>query len=287
MMKGENSIMDKIYIEELECFGYHGVLAEEKKLGQKFIISATLYLDTSEAKNEDDCDFTVNYALVCQDIEEIVSGKTFNLIETLASKIAETIILKYNRIVKIEIRVDKPNAPINYSFKSVAVSTEREWHKVYIALGANMGNPKANIAEALTALRKSEHIKNIKESKLIKTRAYGVTNQPDFLNGAIYLETILTPEELLRLTSSIEIDLKRTREIHWGPRTIDLDIIFFDDEIINTEKLVIPHPEMHRRDFVLEPICELNPNFIHPVYRMKVVDLLEKLRAEETYYRTC
>ena len=92
---------------------------------------------------------------------------------------------------------------------------------------------------------------------------------------------------MLKLTSSIEIDLKRTREIHWGPRTIDLDIIFFDDEIINTEKLVIPHPEMHRRDFVLEPICELNPNLVHPVYRMRVVDLLEKLRAEETYYRTC
>lgn len=279
--------MDKIYIDELECFGYHGVFEEEKRKGQPFIVSAIIHLDSTEAASKDDCDLTVNYASVCQDINEIVSKGSVNLIETLARKIAETIIFKYNRVERIEIRVDKPKAPIDLKFKSIAVSTDIRWHRVYIALGANIGDPEANIRGAIKEISNDDRFRDLRDSKLIRTKPYGVIDQPDFLNGAIEVKTILTPSELLEFTSSIENKFKRKRDIHWGPRTLDLDIIFYDDEIIDTKDLIIPHPEMHKRDFVLEPIADLNPNLIHPIYRMRVSEMLEKLREKESQYIKC
>lgn len=270
--------MDKIYIDGLECFGYHGVFEEEKQKGQPFVISAIIHLDSSEAASKDDCDLTVNYASICQDISDVVSKGSFNLIETLARKIAETIIFKYNRVERIEIRVDKPEAPISLKFKSVAVSIDIKWHKVYIALGANIGDPEANIMGAVKEFLKDDRFKDLRESKLRRTKPYGVIEQPDFINGAIEVRTILSPKELLDFTSSIENKFYRERVQHWGPRTLDLDIIFYDDEIIDTKDLIIPHPEMHKRDFVLDPINDLNPNLVHPVYMMRISELLEKLK---------
>lgn len=278
---------DKIYIDKLECFGHHGILEEEKKQGQNFIVSVAFELDTCEAAEKDDCEFTVNYAEVCGDIKRIVSDGSCNLIETLARKIAEELIFKYNRMEKIEVRVDKPSAPIPMAFESVAVCTERSWHRAYIALGSNLGEPEVNIEGAVAALEESKFCRKVKASSLIHTKPYGPIEQPDFVNGAVELETILTPEELLGLTSSIENDFHRTRDIHWGPRTLDLDIIFYDDVILQTENLVIPHPEMQKRDFVLAPICELNRNLVHPIYNRRVSELLEMLKAEESYYQTC
>lgn len=278
---------DKIYIDELECFGYHGVLKEEKKQGQNFIISAVIEADAGEAAETDDCNFTINYAEVCGDIKQIVSTGSCNLIETLARKIAEDLIIKYNRVEKVEVRIDKPSAPIQAKFKSVAVSTERSWHKAYIALGANIGDPEANIKGAVTALTGNKYCRKVRTSSLIHTKPYGTLDQPNFVNGAVEIETILTPEELLKLTSSIENDFHRKRERHWGPRTLDLDIIFYDDMVLTTEDLVIPHPEMQKRDFVLAPICELNRNLVHPIYKKRVSELLEILKEKETYYKTC
>lgn len=279
--------MDKIYIDELECFGYHGVYEEEKLRGQRFLISAVIHLDSSEAASKDDCDFTVNYASVCQDIREIVSKGSLNLIEALAKKIAEDLMFKYNRMAGIEIRVDKPNAPMDCKFRSIAVSTDLRWHRVYIALGGNIGSPEGNIRGAIEELRENKRFRGLRASSLRTTKPYGVKDQPDFINGAIEVNTLLSPGELLTLTRSIEDKFDRKRDQHWGPRTLDLDIIFYDNEIIDTKDLVIPHPEMHKRDFVLEPLCDLNPNLIHPVYRMSVSELLDNLRKKESYYRTC
>lgn len=282
-----DNVMDKVFIDELECFGYHGVFEEEKKKGQPFIISAIIHLDSSDAASKDDCNLTVNYASVCQDIEDIVSKGSFDLIETLAKKIAETIIFKYNRVERIEIRVDKPKAPIELKFKSIAVSTDIRWHRAYIALGANIGDPEGNIRGAVKEFLHDERFKNLRESKLIRTKPYGGIDQPDFLNGAIEVKTILTPSELLKYTSSIENKFERKRDMHWGPRTLDLDIIFYDDEIIDTKDLIIPHPEMHKRDFVLEPIAMLNPNLVHPIYRMRISEMLDELREKESKYVKC
>ena len=94
------------------------------------------------------------------------------------------------------------------------------------------------------------------------------------------MSTILTANELLELLLSIEKEAKREREIHWGPRTLDLDLLFYDDLILDTKKLTIPHPELHKRGFVLEPMAQLNPYFRHPILNMRIKELLEAIQTQ-------
>ena len=113
-------------------------------------------------------------------------------------------------------------------------------------------------------------------SKYYETAPYGMTEQEDFLNACLSLRTLLTPEELLEELHRIEQEAGRERIIHWGPRTLDLDLIFYDDLILESDELCIPHVEMHKRRFVLEPLCEIAPYRRHPVYGKTVQEMLEE-----------
>ena len=110
------------------------------------------------------------------------------------------------------------------------------------------------------------------------TEPYGVTDQDQFLNGCLELRTLLTPEELLNRLHQIEQNAGRERILRWGPRTLDLDIIFYDDLLLNTENLCIPHVEMHKREFVLKPLCEIAPYKRHPGNQKTVYEMLEELK---------
>ena len=266
-----------ILISKLEFFGFHGVLEEEKKLGQKFIISAKLIINAPNAVEEDNCDKTVNYSDVCQMIGQIVEKERFDLIESLGDAIARRILVEFPLVESVTIQVDKPWAPIGLHVDNVSVVITRGWHNAYIGVGSNMGDCQANIEAAVKYIQESEFNRDVKVSTLIKTKPYGYVEQDDFLNGAIEIKTMFSPEELLHFLQKIELDLHRTREIHWGPRTIDLDIELFDNLIINEPDLIIPHHEMHKRSFVLQPLCELNPYLIHPVYGEYLIDLLSKI----------
>ena len=131
---------------------------------------------------------------------------------------------------------------------------------------------------AVQALDEMKNTKVEKVSTFITTPPYGVTDQPDFLNGCLKLSTLLYPEELLKELNRIEKEAGRERIIHWGPRTLDLDIIFYDDLVAETDALCIPHVEMHKRAFVLEPLHEIAPYKRHPVYGKTVREMLEDLR---------
>lgn len=267
-----------ILISKLEFFGFHGVLEEEKRLGQKFVISGTLTVNAPDAVEQDDCDKTVNYSEVCHLIGKIVEKERFNLIESLGDEIVKRILIEFPLVESATIQVDKPWAPISLNVEKVSVVMTRSWHSAYIGVGSNMGDCKSNIENAVNYIRASKFNKDVVVSTLIKTKPYGYVEQDDFLNGAIAIKTMLSPEELLRFLQKIELDLHRTREIHWGPRTIDLDIELFDNLIINAPDLKIPHHEMHKRDFVLQPLCELNPYLVHPVYGKYLIDLYEELK---------
>lgn len=118
-------------------------------------------------------------------------------------------------------------------------------------------------------------------SDILETEPYGYTEQDPFLNAAVELKTLESPEGLLRICQKIEQAGKRERTIHWGPRTIDLDIVLFGDEIIQTGELTIPHVEMHRRLFVLEPLAQIAPWAVHPVYHQTVKEILERCKERE------
>lgn len=150
---------------------------------------------------------------------------------------------------------------------------ERGWHKVFIALGSNMGKRLAYLENAVANLREDSHFREIEVSGYIETAPYGGVEQGDFLNGVLGAETLYSPWELLKRLQKEEALAERKREIHWGPRTLDLDILFYDDLILTEKDLVIPHPDMKNRQFVLEPLTELAPHFVHPVYRKTIAEL--------------
>lgn len=151
-------------------------------------------------------------------------------------------------------------------------------NKAYIAFGTNVGDREKNINTALKMME-DRGIKIIKKSNIYKTEPYGYTDQPEFLNGAVEVETNLSCRELLSMLLNIEKDMGRVRQFKWGPRNIDLDIIFYNDEVIDEPDLKVPHPDMHNRDFVLKPLCDLNPNFVHPVFKKTVKTLLDELKG--------
>ena len=128
-----------------------------------------------------------------------------------------------------------------------------------------MGDSREHIAQALGQLQKNKDIRVEKVSELLETLPYGVVEQDNFVNGMFEIRTLLAPEELLQELHRIEQMEGRERKLHWGPRTLDLDIIFYDDLVYASEDLVIPHIDMENRYFVLKPLSELAPNFRHPI----------------------
>lgn len=269
--------MDQICIKRLEVFAKHGVLPEENALGQKFLISVTMYCDTKKAGTSDAIADSVNYAEVSALLERETQTNVFHLLEKLAWHLARKILLAYPQIKKVDLEIEKPWAPVLLPMETVSVKISRCWNTAYLSIGSNMGDKKENLMQAIRLLEADEETTVIRQSAFIQTEPYGYTDQDEFLNGALELQTLRSPEELLELIGQIEQRLKRERVIHWGPRTIDLDIILYNDEVIQTEKLTIPHVEMAKRMFVLEPLCEIAPYAVHPVYHKTVTELREQL----------
>ncbi len=269
--------MDIINIIDLEVFSKHGVMKEENVLGQKFLVSAEIQIDSRKAGKEDDINHSVNYAEICHMIKTIMEQNTFRLIETAAEKISEDLLINFNKIIKIRTEVKKPWAPILLPLDYVSVSIERSWHTVYLSLGSNMGDREKYLSDAISALESSTLCKEIKVSDFIETEPVGGVEQNDFINCCIELKTLMTPHELLEFTSSIEQKADRKRTIHWGPRTLDIDIIFYDQIILSDSTLTIPHIEMANREFVLKPLCQLNPYAINPVLGMSAIELYKSL----------
>ena len=134
--------------------------------------------------------------------------------------------------------------------------------RAYIALGGNVGDVEQSFRTSLAALRAREHVNVLKESAIYRTPPWGKTDQPDFLNMAVEIETELSAHDLLDLCLTIERTSGRVREERWGPRTIDLDIIAYDDQVIADERLTVPHPHAHERAFVLAPLADIAPDLM-------------------------
>jgi 2-amino-4-hydroxy-6-hydroxymethyldihydropteridine diphosphokinase len=146
-------------------------------------------------------------------------------------------------------------------------------NEVYLGLGSNVGDRLLNLNKAIELL--SEKIQILKKSKIYISKAVGYTDQPDFYNMVLYGKTDLSPEELFNFIKDVEKNVGRVYRFHWGPREIDIDILFYNDLVYKSDKLNIPHPRLHERDFVLLPLIELNPKLFHPVLNKRVSDLKE------------
>ena len=168
----------------------------------------------------------------------------------------------------------------NYSFETGNktlhyLSADMAKNQVFIALGTNLGDRIQNVRKAVLAIEANLG-EIIKQSSLYETKPWGKSDQPDFLNQVILVITDKIPQECLNALSSIERQFGRNRDVKWGARIIDLDLLYVNDQIINTEKLILPHPGIPQRRFVLVPMAEIAPDFIHPQLLKKQKQLLEE-----------
>lgn len=260
--------MDFIKVKDIVLYGNHGVFQEEKTLGQQFILHLTLFHSIQETGLTGNLEKSVHYGDLTQKVTKIFKEESLDLIEECVEKIAQFILDEYEIVEEVTVELEKPWAPIG-QIGCPIVSCHRKRNKAFIGVGSNIGDSKENISLALEKLESST-VKILKKSSIIKTKAWGVGDQPDFLNGVVEIETTLEAKTLLRFLQEIENELGRIRDMKWGPRLIDLDLLFFNDETIYTKDLVVPHPYIEERDFVLEPMKEIAPFFIHPVSKKQM-----------------
>nr|WP_296440242.1 2-amino-4-hydroxy-6-hydroxymethyldihydropteridine diphosphokinase [uncultured Acetatifactor sp.] len=271
---------DEIRIEGLEVYAHHGVYPEETKNGQYFYVNAILYTNVRQAGGEDSLERTINYGTVCRFITDWMQENTCLLLEAVAERLSQALLLEYGPLAALELEIQKPHAPISLPFGNVSVKVRRGWHRAYIAVGSNLGNRKTHILSGIQALKVHPLIKLKKVSKMIVTEPYGGVEQEDFLNGALEIETLLEPEELLEALHQVENAEGRERIVRWGPRTLDLDILFYDRLCYESETLVIPHVDLENRVFVLKPMSEIAPYFRHPISKKTMTGLLKELEQK-------
>ena len=164
-----------------------------------------------------------------------------------------------------------------------AAITERAPVIAYVGLGANVGDPRRQLAEALKRLHAAVEVEVTRVSTFYRNPPLGPANQPWYVNAAARVRTRLGPEELLQLLQQVETAMGRVRGERWGPRRLDLDLLLYNGEVIFAADLVVPHPEMHRRVFVLVPLAEIAPQAWHPVMGKSAGEMLSELnRADRT-----
>lgn len=270
--------MNKVYLNNVEIFGNHGVFKEEKVLGQKFILSLELTLDFTAAAKNGDLSKSVHYGELCHKVEKIFQEKSYDLIETVVYKVAYYILNEYKMVQEVKVLLKKPWAPIGRHLEYAAVEAIVKRSKAYISLGSNIGDKLKYLNSAIEKINNLEGTNVTKKSDFIATEPWGYLEQDEFLNGVVEVETLLTEKELMVNLLEIEKELDRVREIKWGPRTIDLDIILYNDLVSNDDLVILPHPRMHLREFVLKPLNQIAPYAIHPLKKKRVFELLEELK---------
>lgn len=269
--------MDQIRIDRLKVFAHHGVYPEESAQGQNFYVSAVLDVDTREAGLTDELEASVDYGSVSMFIDKFMKKNTFKLLEAVVENLTREILLKYSLVSSVTIKVSKPQAPVPLPFDDVSVTATRSWHTAYIAFGSNLGDRDEYIRQGLELLENEKDLYVLRTSDIIETKAYGGVATEDFMNGVVKVKTLLTPYELLRVCQKIEQSAGRERLVRWGNRTLDLDILFYDQLILDDEYLTIPHIDIKNRDFVLIPMAEIAPGFVHPIYKLTMKDMKENL----------
>ncbi len=166
----------------------------------------------------------------------------------------------------------------------IVSDTGQEAARAFLGLGSNIGNREEYLHRAYTRICGLEGVQALQLSRFYETIPVGGPPQPMFLNAALTIRTVLSPHQLLKQLQRIETDMGRTRTVRWGPRTIDIDILLYGDVIISDGQLTIPHPLMHTRLFVLEPLAEIAPDAIHPIYQKTVLQLYLQIQRQSSIF---
>ena len=253
---------DHIYVNGLRLMALVGVLPHERESLQPVQVDLELEVDLSEAGLTDNLMDSADYGAITAAVAETVRLSTDLLLERLAARIAERV-LQFDHVEVADVRLTKLRPPIPEDIDSSAVRIVRTRvdmrvparHRAIIALGSNLGDRAAYLRFGL------ERLSNVvAQSQVFETDPVGgPENQGPYLNMAAVVDTDLDPFALLRRLLQIEAEAQRVRKVRWGPRTLDLDLLFYDDYAIESEELTVPHPRFAERRFVLEPLSEIAP----------------------------
>jgi dihydroneopterin aldolase / 2-amino-4-hydroxy-6-hydroxymethyldihydropteridine diphosphokinase len=249
----------RVVLTGVAARGHHGVLDHEKRDGQEFVVDVVMEVDLTTAAERDDLAATVNYAEVAADIVGVIQGPAFDLIETVAGRVAD-LVLARPLVEAVEVTVHKPEAPVGVPFTDVSVRLHRERDvPVVIALGANLGSPERAVRAAGRRLRRLRGLHDVRLSPLYRSAPVGGPAQEDYVNAVALGRTRLAPQTLLSALHGVEAAFGRTREVRWGPRTLDLDLVQYGTpgtpgEVVSDDpQLTLPHPRAAERAFVLQP----------------------------------
>lgn len=260
---------DRIELKGLRAKGFHGVLDHERRDGQEFVVDAVLHLDTRQAAASDDLVDTVDYGAIARALAEIVRGDPVSLIERLADRLVERC-LADERVRVAQVTVHKPSAPIPEQFSDVAVTVRRRRTAppsdaiAVLALGANLGDRHAGLQAAVDALDALDGVQVLAASPVVETAAVGGPHQGDYLNAVLTARSALPAEQLMAACHGIEAALGRRRELRWGPRTLDIDLIVYGTQRRRGPGLQLPHPRAAERAFVLRPWALLDRSAVLP-----------------------
>lgn len=257
---------DRIRLSGVSGTGFHGVYPHERRDGQLFVVDVEVEADLRGAGTSDDLSRTVNYGQIGALVRERIVGEPHDLIETLAEEIAADV-LASPLVDVVTVTVHKPQAPVGVDFAdvSVSVSRRREPVDVVIALGANLGDAQATLSRAREAIAASGLVGADRVSSFYLTEPQGGPEQPPYVNQVLVGTTRWSAPRVLRALHEIEAEFGRVREIRWGPRTLDLDLIQWGhpdgahEWVASTGELTLPHPRAHERPFVLVPWHEVDP----------------------------
>jgi dihydroneopterin aldolase / 2-amino-4-hydroxy-6-hydroxymethyldihydropteridine diphosphokinase len=289
--------LDRIRLLGVTARGYHGVLAAERENGQDFTIDVVLHLDTSVPAATDDLALTADYGLLATQVADVVRGEPFDLIETLAERIAQVCLVPAP-VHAVDVTVHKPYAPITERFADVQICVRRVANpssadaapltrtpitrvEAVLALGSNLGDREATLRSAVLGLRAMPGITVQTVSPVLRTASVGGPPQPDYFNAVVLVTTSLSAHDLLQACHRIEAAHDRVREVRWGPRTLDIDVIRYGALVSSMPELTLPHPRAAQRAFVLAPWLAADPEATlpvadgaHAVREVSVADLL-------------
>ena len=205
--------LDEIRIRGLKIFAHHGVFQEETRLGQTFVVNATLYTSTRKGGLLDSLEDTISYADVCLFLTEYLQKNTWKLLEAAVEHTCRALLLRFPLLRGVELELEKPSAPIPLPFDSVSVKVARGWHRCFVALGSNLGDKQAYLDGAVEALRMDPGIRIKQVSTYLVTAPYGGVEQDDFLNGAVELKPSIPQEMLDRLPRYKKLDASVKRRV--------------------------------------------------------------------------
>jgi dihydroneopterin aldolase / 2-amino-4-hydroxy-6-hydroxymethyldihydropteridine diphosphokinase len=274
--------MFKIVIKDLNLFGYHGVKDSEKKNGQNFCFNMEIFLGKNNFLGSDNLENTLNYSSVIKILKDINNNQRFNLLETLCQAIANKIIGMSDLVERVYVRVEKTSPPIKENIESVGVeytlnredlesmgessleTAENNKIHVYMSLGSNIGDRENNLRKAVDLIDSLPHINVLEVSSIYETEPMYFKNQNYFYNIVLKAEVDreVNPFEMLGYLKGIEYSFGSKKDIRYGPRIIDIDLLYYGDMTIKTDFLNIPHPGIEERNFVLVPLSEISPDFV-------------------------